>query len=367
MKRTKEEVLASLQKFVQEANGQYTKREYQRLGYTPSHPTILKFFGSWEEALKAVGCSLVSVEVYTDHEIITAVRSSIEENEGKPSRSKYIERNGKPSITTVETRFGSWSKAVEAAGYKANEYVKYKCSDDEIIEALRRFYIQNGYEIGHDMFEKAGISPSASIIRKRFRTWNLALEAAGIPLNQRKEPRFIDMHMINAMKRVAKQIPCPLSKKMYQFYAEERDPSAISIIRRYGSWTKALIEAELPPVKNGYSDEEILALIRSFVEHVGEYDASFELYRKSGWLPGGTTIVRRFGTWENALKEMGFQPKFMNYSNEYAIEQIRLAAKENGGTLTVQEYIDHGSKPSMSWIRSHFGSWSKAKQKAGIK
>lgn len=367
MKRTKEEAIASLERFVKEANGKYTKREYQRLGYTPSHPTILSLFGSWEQALKEVGSSLVPTELYTDEELLAAVRQSIEENGGIPSRSKYMSGNIKPSITTVEVRFGSWSKAVQRAGYTPNTYVTYTCSDEEMISALQTFYKENGNQIGYEAYEKSGRTPSASIIRKRYRTWNLALNAAGIPLNQRKKPLYEDKHMMTALKRVAKELPCPVSKKLYQFHAREQDPSPISIIRRYRTWSNALEVAELPPVKNSYTDEEMLLSIRAFVEFVGETEASLDLYVKMGWLPGATSIRRRFGTWEKALKENGYALKFAKYTKEYAIAQIQIACEEAGGEISSEIYSSKGYKPSMKWIRSHFGSWRKAKQEANCK
>lgn len=362
----KEDVLLAMKIFKEQANGDYSKRSYQRLGLKPSYPTILSLYGSWENALNAAGLSLKDVTTYSDEDILNAIRSSVEANNGVVSRSYYMRSACKPSVTTIEARFGSWSEAVTQAGFIANVYTHDRFNDDELIEALRRFYIAHDYRIGYQMYERSGVKPSGSIIRKRFRTWNLALEIAGIPLNQRKDPAFTDTQLVNAMKRVAALLPSELSKEQYKMYTDEDEPSVISIERRYGTWNEALKKAGLPQIRRRYEREEILESVRKFFLHFGEEEASYDFYRKSGWLPGATTIMRKFGTWENVLSELGLEPKFSHYTKEWAITQVKEAAKQNGGTITHAKYLEGSYKPSMTWLKAHFGSWRKVKEEAGF-
>lgn len=362
----KEDVLKAMESFKEQANGDYSKRSYQRLGLKPSHPTILSLYGSWENALNAAGLSLKDVLVYSDEELLQAIRSSIEANDGIVSRSYYIRSGVKPSVATFEARFGSWSEAVTKAGFAPNAYTQDRFSNEELIESMRSFYIAHDYTIGYQMYEQSGVKPSASIIRKRFRTWNLALEIAGIPLNQQKEPAFSDSQIMDAMKRVASLIPCELSREQYKMYTDEDEPSVISIERRFGTWNEALKQAGLPQIRRRYEKDEILKSVKAFFMHVGEEEASYDLYRKSGWLPGSTTIVRYFGTWENVLSELGIELRFSHYTKEWAIAQVKEAARKKGGTISHNEYLEGNYKPSMTWLKAHFGSWRKVKEKVGL-
>jgi Homing endonuclease associated repeat len=361
-KYTKEQVITILQDFAQKTNGKLTKKNYQRLGYLPSYPTIVSLFGSWHTALQEAGLTPASLSQYTDEDILEAIRNFYQNNQENPSKEQYKRLRKKPSVKTIEERFGSWSEALKKAGLQPIEVRNHPYTDEEMLNALRRFYKENGNYISYTSYEQSGILPSASVIRNRFGTWNKALKKANLPTNQDKSPTFTEEQMIMALRRVASLVPSTLSKKLYKTFALSHEPSAISIIRHFGTWNRALESAGLPAIKKKYTEEEILSSIQQFVNFYGEEQISLDLYRRVGWLPGETTILRYFGTWENALSRLGLTSKYKKYTKEWALEQLGQILQRHGGDISAEEYTKHGYKPSISWLKRHFDSWKKAKE-----
>lgn len=175
-KYTKEQVITILQDFAQKTNGKLTKKNYQRLGYLPSYPTIVSLFGSWHTALQEAGLTPASLSQYTDEDILEAIRNFYQNNHENPSKEQYKRLRKKPSVKTIEERFGSWSEALKKAGLQPIEVRNHPYTDEEMLNALRRFYKENGNYISYTSYEQSGILPSTSVIRNRFGTWNKALK-----------------------------------------------------------------------------------------------------------------------------------------------------------------------------------------------
>lgn len=55
---------------------------------------------------------------YSDSELISFIRESANNNNGFPKNADFRKNKHYPSVPTLERRFGSWKKAIEAAGYK---------------------------------------------------------------------------------------------------------------------------------------------------------------------------------------------------------------------------------------------------------
>lgn len=70
-------------------------------------------------------------------------------------------------------------------------------------------------------------------------------------------------------------------------------------------------------------------------------------------------ILEVFGSWEDALDCAGVSEKAS------IIEDLRKVAEVCGDSFSVEDYADHG-KYSRSHVNDIFGSWNKAKEKAGL-
>jgi len=365
-KYTKEDVVRSLQAFAQKVGEKnLTKRKHQQLKIKPSYPTVLKLFGSWEKALAKAGFSPIPLVKYTDDDLIKSLQKCAEQNDGHISQDIYKKDCPSPSAHTIIERFGSWENALEKAGLRTNTYRNEPYTKEEMITALQRFYQENGGYISNTTYYASGRTPSPSAIRNTFGSWNQALIEAGIPINVKQKLRFTKKQMIVSLKRVAEQVPTVLSRKLYQSLKQKDDPSSSSIERYFGTWNQALQEAGLPTMKKKYTKEEIKESIQLFFKHYQE-EASLDLYEKVGWLPGSTTILRHYTSWEEAVQDAGHDTKYHHYTKEWATIQIKEAFLKHGGKLTADDYAKFGYKPSLYWIKMHFGSWKEAKKQIGI-
>ncbi len=91
---------------------------------------ITRRFGGWNRALEKAGLPLNKKNKlkYTDEELLQLLKDKAQELGRSPYRRELIEG------ATIDTRFGSWNKALEKAGLEAN---KEKSSDEELLQAIR--------------------------------------------------------------------------------------------------------------------------------------------------------------------------------------------------------------------------------------
>lgn len=85
-------------------------------------------------------------------------------------------------------------------------------------------------------------------------------------------------------------------------------------------------------------------------------------YRKKGeYSP--ETVVRRFGSWEKALKSANMPTK--KHDKNEIIKDIKQTNEKTDGYLSIKKYLEK-SEISQYHITQQFGSWNKAKQEAGL-
>ena len=102
------------------------------------------------------------------------------------------------------------------------------------------------------------------------------------------------------------------------------------------------------------SDDELLARLREFYQRHGRSPTIRDF-------PGGSTIEKRFGSWNAALQMAGLPiNKQGRFSNEELLDKLRLFHQQHGRPPTLQEF------PSGSTIEQRFGSWNSALEAAGL-
>ncbi len=111
--------------------------------------------------------------------------------------------------------------------------------------------------------------------------------------------------------------PVPLSSRWYDLHRDKKNhPAAETVIRRFGTWSKACAAAgipvrELPNVgrPQRWTDEEMLAVIAEFFGSPRRKELSFQAY--SAWAklrkarPSGPAVIKRFGSWNRAKELAG--------------------------------------------------------------
>ena len=147
------------------------------------------------------------------------------------------------------------------------------------------------------------------------------------------------------------------------YMASGHSPCHNTIIKRFGSWREAVKAAGLMESRRGYTNEEMIEAMRAEAE-----DGALSSYRyiQSDRRPGMHAIQRRFGSWSEALKAAGLrgpEPQIA-WTDEQALEGLRAEARD--GRLTINEYAASRRRPPAVTIIKRFGTWNAAVKAAGL-
>ncbi len=83
---------------------------------------------------------------------------------------------GNYGVTTFRRKFGTWNKALEAAGLKV--VLNLNVPEEELFENLAEVWQQLGRQpVGRDVEKSSGSRYSLGTYEKRFGSWNKALES----------------------------------------------------------------------------------------------------------------------------------------------------------------------------------------------
>lgn len=153
---------------------------------------------------------------------------------------------------------------------------------------------------------------------------------------------------------------------------------ATTVMRRFGGWEEAKIEAGLDEDLKGltgrekeYTDGDVLRHIRECAER-NDGKVTFSLMQKESDLIAPSVAVDRFGSWSDAKAEAGIdvderrdnhRPR--KYKDEDYLELLR-ECEEKHGKVTQVVSDDDDDFPSSGAITKRFPTWNKAKKMAGI-
>lgn len=118
-------------------------------------------------------------------------------------------------------------------------------------------------------------------------------------------------------------------------------------------------------IKSENSDNDyLLEFLRQFYRENGKIPVVKD-FNKNSKYPNYNVYVRRFGSWNNAIRMSGFIPnKYL--SEEELLEYIREFHKKNGRTPTPSDFINNPNYPKNNMYYKKFGDWEKVLTKAGI-
>jgi len=121
----------------------------------------------------------------SDDDLCSDLRRVAEAVGESPTVTQYRER-GEYGDSTLRTRFGSWSEALEAAGLDASG-AKYPIPDAELIEEIQALADELGRPPTVQAMDEQGPRWS-TVYTRRVGSWNAALEAAGFEPRQARQP-----------------------------------------------------------------------------------------------------------------------------------------------------------------------------------
>ena len=114
------------------------------------------------------------------------------------------------------------------------------------------------------------------------------------------------------------------------FNSHTNYPSSRTISNHFGSWNKALDEAGI--ARSNYTNERILELLVRFKEQEDE-DLTYDNFDNNPRYPSSSTVRNHFGTWNKALKEANIRRKVIIYDKEKSIKHVSSAKAYSVGAL----------------------------------
>ncbi|MDP4000536.1 MAG: sigma-70 family RNA polymerase sigma factor [bacterium] len=217
------------------------------------------------------------------------------------------------SVGTFYDRFGSFPKALKAAGLPV---IFTKNSDDEetMIEGLKEI----GEELGHrprvheiNQFAMAGKCPSYAVYKNRFGTYSVALERAGFhPRSLKVTVKNRDL-LINQLQQLKNELGhVPTITEIQEASTKGKMAGVYSFRKLFGTYADAVEQAGYYPPRKSYQESDkptVLEYLRRFRGVIGKTPTIEEVtaaYRR-GEGPPVTALQKLFGTYNNALTEAG--------------------------------------------------------------
>ncbi len=107
---------------------------------------------------------------YTEEQILESIRRFHTENGRIPKSGEFKCKNGYPSHFTVQKYFGSWNNAIEEAGFHANRMNLINLTNNELLEHLERFEEEYGrfptYQDLHNLKNNPGYPNSECYVAR---------------------------------------------------------------------------------------------------------------------------------------------------------------------------------------------------------
>jgi len=299
------------------------------------------YLGNWRKALLAAGVSGFRPHVKWSREsVLNAIRTR--HRQGSLSTTWKEERG---LYGAAKLRFGSWRKALSAAGIETKLGPPCKWSKEIIVERIRERHRRGlpltGMRNHDDRLHAAAL--------RHFGTWNKAIDAAEVPIRLRKS--WTRESVIGAIRfRHSKGLPLTNVVK--------HDPTLSSAAYSYfGCWRDAMLAAGLDPgPRRRWTRQRLVDALRSWYPqgklkgNVWEEDAG--LVRAVG---------AYFGSWYEGLKAAGIEPPRRIWTRELILQELRTWRLGPCKTGLWQE------NPSLARAAArYFGSYDNALQAAGL-
>lgn len=147
-------------------------------------------------------------------------------------------------------------------------------------------------------------------------------------------------------------------------------PSVQWYINHFGTYNNALRKIGLEPcfVAKCWTKEEALAALAKFVKELQRVPTRKEVDNNPD-LPSVQWYDENFGSYRNALSEIGFTPRvrYRKWTEEEGLTALEKFAKKLRRAPTPKEVNDNRDIPSVSWYNKHFGTYNNALRKIGLR
>lgn len=178
MRVSTEKLLFEIRELADELGHPPTQKEMVAFG-EHAVKTYYDRFGSWNASLEAAGFESRTPgreQSVTDEELLEEIRRLAEEL-GHPPSLKEARAQGDYSVTTFYQRFGSWSESLEAAGFESRE-PQSEIPDEVLLAELEQLAEDLGEPPSISQMDEQG-EYWGSTYQEHFGSWSTAMEEAG--------------------------------------------------------------------------------------------------------------------------------------------------------------------------------------------
>ena len=217
--------------------------------------------------------------------------------------------------------------------------------------------------------------PSTATVVRHFGTWNKALSAAGLPLRRpptvpaagRAErielaQRLAGGHLSGAeIAAILDVSPRTVRAYLGAGRCVECGTYVVTAVERC---PLCAARRARPPAR---TRDEVLAAIRAWTRETGRPPVQTDWPSANGarW-PSYMTVTTHFGTWRAAVEAAGLRPNRRLWSREEIVEALRHWTREHGRPPRQHELVYGASGlPTAHTIRRRFGSYAAALEAAG--
>lgn len=259
---------------------------------------------------------------------------------------------------TCEICGESFETNVAIAGHTVAH--KQSVSEEELIDAIRELSSKKGRTPTRAEMDSEG-EYSSFPVEKNFGSWNDGLRAAGLEPNIEFEPS--KETILDEIHRVAGEVGATPTTDDFN---REASFSVGTVTNRFDSWNEALRAADFSPhVEFGISSDDVIGAIQQLGTRLNraptapEMDAIGEYSTK--------VAQQRFGSWNNALQEAGYEPHVIHGIPEPELLNEINRVIDQLGYVPSKRIFDRYCRFSAETYYRRYGTWGDALQAAGHK
>ena len=376
----RDRVLAALRELADELGR--VPRSADLAGYPgmPGVDTVRKRFGSWAAAIGELGAAPYRV-VQSDGELIAALRAARQELHRPPRPSDL--QLGRPRAKTLRRRFGSWQAALSAAGIEPAPPRRWP--RERILDVLRSWELAHGRPPRASEWRAGdpdGERPSSQVVVRRFGSWALALEAAGLSSQPHRWTPELIIGALRNWKRTHGR--APTVSEWNAMPSGDTHPSRHTVVDCFGSWTNALDmagvvsrkaaqgaerRARAPSRRRAFTDEQVIAALRRDADSRGRSPRLSEWTGRPRTEPGVRAVLDHFGSWNASLRAAGLEVthEMGKWTGDAVIDALRGDARDRGHTPRRDDWRHAAAdRPQVGIVEKLFGSWNAGLRAAGL-
>ena len=245
-------------------------------------------------------------------------------------------------------------------------------SREDVIDALQKVADRLGKsptlteykQVAHDN------EPSVGAYKQFFDSWNNTKKEAGLSQSSPGPDGPSNKECIHALQKVANRIGKSPSQREYNEAISDEGIPAANIKHQFGSWNAAKSAAGLQiNEKHGWTKPDVIdSLCEVSERYEGRLSKRAYAEQRRSTDPSVETVMRLFGSWNDALKEAGLAIQNDHYTEEDCIEALQYVSDKLDRSPRKREYHKHrrDADPSPWVIKNTFESWNEMKELAGL-